>query len=118
MASFELTGTIKIFMEEMTFPSGFSKRDFVITTPDDKYPQDIVFSCLKDKAAMLNSLSVGQEVTVSFDIGGREWNDKYFVNLNAWRIQPANAQAGGASEEMPPLAEMDEQFPGDDNIQF
>jgi len=118
MASFELTGTVKIIMEEMTFPSGFSKRDFVVTTPDDKYPQDIQFSCLKDKATMVNNISVGQEVKVSFDIGGREWNDKYFVNLNAWKIQPANGQASAPADEMPPPEDMGEQLSDDDDLQF
>lgn len=118
MATFELSGTVKIIMEEMTFPSGFSKREFVVTTPDDKYPQDISFSCLKDKAALLNNVSVGQEVKVTFDIGGREYNDRYFVNLNAWKIQPANGQVAAPAEEMPPLEDMDEQLPSDDNIQF
>ena len=36
---------------------------------------------------MVNQLKKGDTATVSFDINGREWNGKYFVNLVAWRIQ-------------------------------
>ena len=118
MASFELSGIVKIMMEEQTFPSGFSKRDFVVTTPDDKYPQDICFSCLKDKAAMLNTVSVGQEVKVTFDIGGREYNDRYFVNLNAWRIEAVGTQAKTSADEFPPIEDMGEQLSDNDDLQF
>lgn len=114
MASFELTGTVKIIMDEQTFPSGFSKREFIVTTPDDKYPQDISFSCLKDKAALLNNVSVGQEVKVTFDIGGREYNGRYFVNLNAWKIQTADSQGGNNPNEMPPPDAIEDSFPDDD----
>ncbi len=43
------TGTIKVIEDLKTFPSGFMKREFVITT-NDKYPQDIKFEVTKDKA--------------------------------------------------------------------
>ena len=107
--SYEMTGTVKQVNDVMTFPSGFTKREFVVTTPE-QYPQDVVFETVKDKTAMLDSLSAGQEVTVHFDIRGREYNGKHFVNLSAWRIQTdgqGGAQAGKtpapASEDIPPL---------------
>lgn len=89
---YKATGRVKLIQEEQTFPSGFSKRDFVITTPDDKYPQDVAFSCLKDKAGLLANVSVGQDVEVTFDIGGREYDGRYFVNLNAWRIDAVGGE--------------------------
>ena len=30
---------------------------------------------------------------VYFDLRGREWNEKYFTNLNAWRVEKPQAQA-------------------------
>jgi len=52
---------------------------------------------------------------VSFDLRGREWNEKYFTNLNAWRIQDAqqeNASAQSSSSEpfnaQPPLENIKE----------
>ena len=40
---YEMTGTVKVIMEAQTFQSGFSKREFVLTVEDGKYPQDIAF---------------------------------------------------------------------------
>ena len=41
--SLQLTGTIKLIGEVQTFDSGFRKVEFVLTTNDEKYPQDVKF---------------------------------------------------------------------------
>ena len=93
---FEITGTIKEVFEVQTFANDFKKREFLLTTENDKYPQNIIFGCLKDKIELLESVKAGDTVTVHFDISCREWNDKYFVNLNAWKIAK---QSSGAADE-------------------
>lgn len=94
---YEATGTIKLISDTQTFPSGFSKREFVVTTAHDKYPQDIKFEVVKDRCSMLDKFSEGQEVQVNFDIRGNEYNGKYFVNLSCWKLQPKGGDAGGSS---------------------
>jgi len=84
--SYDMAGTIKVIMDVQTFDSGFTKREFVITS-GDQYPQDIKFECIKDKTAMLDRLEPGQDVTVSFDVRGNEYNGKFYVNLQAWRVK-------------------------------
>jgi Domain of unknown function (DUF3127) len=85
---YETSGTIKLINDIQSFASGFTKREFVVTT-GDKYPQDLKFEVVKDKCAMLDAFEPGQSVQVSFDIRGNEYNGKYFVNLSAWKIQAA-----------------------------
>ena len=87
---YETAGKIKVIQETQSFASGFTKREFVVTTAADKYPQDLKFEVVKDKCALLDNFEVGQDVQVSFDIRGNEYNGKYFVNLSAWKIQSAN----------------------------
>ena len=87
---FDITGTIKEVFEVQTFANDFKKREFLLTE-SDKYPQDILFGCLKDKIDLLNALKAGDSVNVHFDISCREWNGKHFVNLNAWKIQSLGA---------------------------
>ena len=45
-------------------------------------------------------LKKGDKVTVTFDINGREWNGKYFVNLAAWKIETSTA--GTNNDDAPP----------------
>lgn len=85
--NYELTGTVKLINEVQTFASGFTKRELIVTVPDGNYPQDISLDFLKDKVELLNDVAIGDEITVSFNLRGREYNGKYFNNLNAWKIQ-------------------------------
>tara|TARA_Y100000746_G_C15432541_1_gene419282 strand:- start:57 stop:434 length:378 start_codon:yes stop_codon:yes gene_type:complete len=84
--AFELKGKIKVLFEQQDFPSGFYKRDFVITT-NEQYPQDIKLSALKERVEQLNGFGEGDSITVKFDLRGREYNGNYYVDLNAWRIE-------------------------------
>lgn len=104
---YELSGTVKEIFEEQTFGSGFNKREFVVTTDADKYPQEIKFECVKDKVEMVNKLKKGDKVKVSFDLRGREWQGKYFVNLNAWKVDYGAADQA-AGDEPPPFDPADE----------
>lgn len=120
MPSYDLTGTVKLIMDQQTFASGFTKREFVVTTDDDRYPQDIKFECVKDKASLLDNVQEGQRLTVSFDLRGNEYQGRYFVNLSAWRISDADSGSSGPPEDGspaddgPPLEEL-EPPPEDDD---
>ncbi len=94
---YEASGKIKMIGEVQSFASGFTKREFVVTTANDKYPQDIKFDVVKDKCAMLDSFNTGDEVLVNFDIRGREYNGKYYVDLACWKLQSAAAGADSSS---------------------
>ena len=113
--AYELTGKIKLIQEPKTFDSGFTKREMVVIVEDGKYPQEINLEFVQDKVALLESLQPGQEVTVSFDIRGREYNGRYFNNLQGWKVVTSGDDMGA-----PPA---DSHYPtpsdfGDDDIPF
>ena len=63
----ELNGTVKEIFDEVTFPSGFNKREFVVTDENENYPQDIKFECVKRR---LTSIPLKRDqVKVSFNHG-------------------------------------------------
>ena len=107
---YELSGTVKQIFEEKTFGSGFNVREFVVTTEADKYPQDICLQCVKEKVEMVNQLKEGEKVKVSFDLRGREYQGRYFVNLNAWKVEAAGVGSNSSSndDEPPPFDPSDE----------
>ncbi|HEY9147908.1 MAG TPA: DUF3127 domain-containing protein [Gammaproteobacteria bacterium] len=115
--AYELTGKIKLIQEAKTFDSGFTKREMVVIVEDGKYPQEINLEFVQEKVALLDGLQPGQEVTVSFDIRGREYNGRYFNNLQGWKIVPAGEQAafaGADPSEAPPFpspSDFDEDIP-------
>jgi len=99
---YEAVGKIKVINDIQTFPSGFTKREFVVTTGNDKYPQDLKFEMVKDKCSLLDAFEAGQDVQVSFDIRGNEYNGKYFVNLSAWKIQGADSSGAAPAPSSKP----------------
>jgi len=83
----ELTGTIKLIAEKEVFKNDFQKVEFVLTTNDEKYAQDIKFEVIQDNVdKFIRHNQVGDIVTVSFNVRGNEYQNKYYVNLIAWKI--------------------------------
>ncbi len=81
-----IDGNIKLIGEVQTFDSGFTKRQVVVTT-NDQYPQEVAIDFTKDGCAMLDNYKVGMNVSVSINIRGNEYNGKYYVSLNGWKIE-------------------------------
>lgn len=84
--SLQLTGTVKAIFDTTTHgANNFTKREFVITT-NEQYPQDVKFELVKDKCGLIDRFAVGQSVTVGFNIRSNEYGGKYYVSLQAWKI--------------------------------
>lgn len=109
--TFELEGTLKQLFETQTFASGFAKREFVVEVPDGKYPQMLKFECVKDKISMLEGVKIGDPVKVAFDIRGSEYKERFYVNLNAWKITKGEGGDGESRIERDPVnSSFDSQF--------
>lgn len=92
--SYKLTGTIKSIGEKQVFESGFQKVKFVVTTNDEKYPQDVSFEIVQDKVDdFIKYNKVGASVDVSFNIRGNEYNGTNYNTLSAWKVFKSEANA-------------------------
>ena len=121
--AYDLTGKVKLIQEPQTFASGFTKREIVVTVEDGKYPQEINLEFLQDKVSLLDEVTEGQEIKVSFDIRGREYNGRYFNNLVGWKLEAGEgataAPAAAAGDDRPPIPdEAEAPSEVDDDIPF
>ncbi len=99
---FTLTGKLKVKKDEQVISEKFKKREFVVTDESSQYPQDIMFQLTQDRTSLLDSFNEGDQVSVYFNLRGREWTSpngevKYFNTLDAWKID-TNASAPVAEE--------------------
>jgi hypothetical protein len=78
------------------------KQDFIVETTE-QYPKKVCFSAWGDKVNDLNRVKVGDELTVSFNVESREYNERWYTDLRSWKIVAASQ---GAGADMPP-------FPGE-----
>lgn len=102
----EVSGKVKVVGGEQQVSPTFKKRELVVTT-DEQYPQSIMIEFVQDKCDLLNNVTVGEEVKVSINLGGREWvnpqgETKYFNSIKGWRIEKSQA-AVASSQAMPPM---------------
>lgn len=92
---YQFTGSVKSKTDTQKVSEKFSKRDFVVVDNRQQYPQPIQFQVNQDKCGLLDSVKVGDEVTVHFNLQGREWKDpakpaaepKHFNTLTAYKIE-------------------------------
>ena len=68
----------------------WKKQGYVIDT-GGQYPRKVCFSLFGDKIDQF-PLQVGQDVTVSIDIESREFNGRWYTEINAWNIVQTGAQ--------------------------
>jgi len=95
--------------------NGFTKRMLVVET-DEQYKQKIAIDFVKDKTSVLDSYKIGDNVNVSINLRGSEYNGRYFVNLQGWRIQKSNA-VSAEEKAQTGFAPSDEEV-GNDSLPF
>lgn len=91
----EITGKIIAVLPTRSGTSArgtqWSSQTAVIET-HEQYPKRVAFDVLGDKITEFN-LQVGEEVTVSFDIDARQYQDRWFNSIKAWNIIRPGQQA-------------------------
>ena len=73
----------------------WKKQGFVIEL-DGTYPKKVHFQVWGDKVNV-GSLVVGDMINVFFDPESREFNEKWYTDLTAWKVE-----ATGESQQIPP----------------
>lgn len=101
----------------------FKKREFVLEYAENpQYPEFVKFELIQSNCEQLDSINVGDDVTVNFNLKGRKWTDpqgevKYFNSLQAWRIDKKSDS--GMETPPPPTQEWaKEDFSQDDDLPF
>lgn len=94
----DITGRLhKVFDTEQKTES-FKAREFVIETQGE-YPQFVKFQLTQDRCDLIENYKEGDGLKVHFDLRGREWQGKYFTNLNAWKIEADGGMGRPTPEE-------------------
>ena len=100
------------------------KRELILEYIENpQYPEYIKFEAIQDRCNLLDSVKVGDNVEVSFNLKGRPWTDKtgkksYFNSLQLWRVNKLNdTTAAASSPEYAPPVDLSA-APDDDDLPF
>ena len=96
----------KLSVESGTSKAGkeWKKQSFLVDT-GAQYNPEICFQLFgNDKIAMLEHYNIGDQVEVSFNLSSREWNGRYFHNVDAWKIEKIGEEIAETKHlEEPPI---------------
>ena len=72
----------------------WAKQEFILEYPDGNFTAKACFTAWgSDKVQELSKYQVGDKVKVSFNLTSREYNGRWYNDLQIWKIAPAGAQA-------------------------
>ena len=113
----QVQGSIKVIGEIQEISATFKKRELVVST-DEQYPQTLSIEFIQDKTDLLNKFEIGQNVKVSINLRGREWENpqtkeiKYFNSIQGWRIELL--ENSSSDDDLPPLDNLNPFEPASD----
>ena len=129
----ELEGTLRKKMDVLSGTSArgqWAKQEFILEFPDGNFTAQACFTAWgQEKVQELAKYQEGNRVKVSFNIKSREYNGRWYNDLQIWRIAPAGevqpaaptpaayAPAAALSYPQPPapsLEDMPADNPADD----
>tara|TARA_R110001583_G_scaffold58672_3_gene174687 strand:- start:1126 stop:1455 length:330 start_codon:yes stop_codon:yes gene_type:complete len=89
--------TTKLDRETGTSKSGKSweKQSIVIEQAGTEYNKEVVVSFFGDKIKSLRDIHEGSEVNVSINLSSREYNGKYYHNIDGWFIAKVGEETVG-----------------------
>ena len=91
----ELEGRIarKLDVQSGTSARGaWSKQEFILEYQEGNFPAQVCMNVWgEEKVRDLDRYQVGDKVKVSFNLSSREFNGRWYTDVRAWRIEPANA---------------------------
>lgn len=116
----KITGTVYKVLDAVTgtgAKGNWVKQSFVIETPG-QYPKKVMFTAWKDKCDLIPT--EGTEVIVSYNPESREYNGKWYTDLNVFDIQTSGEKpkAKVAAKAEPVKTGFNLQTEEDDDLPF
>ena len=132
--SFAVTGTVKEVLQTKQGVSASGKewatQEFILTTDDSNYPCDICFRIFGNDKITECAVKAGESLQVFFDIRSRDYNGRWFTDINVWKIDrmlkpneafqvvPNDSQAQGNAGFQQPAQDVQQQQGNNNDLHF
>lgn len=102
--AYDIKGTIKRIGATEQKSEKFSKRTLILDIEDGKYSQVCEFQATGERCALLEQFAVGDQVSVAWNLRGREWSGKdgvvkVFNSCDIWKIERIGASASAPASQ-------------------
>ena len=80
----------------------WQKQSILVEQAGTDYNKEVVISFFGDKIKSIRDIEEGSEVSVSINLSSREFNGKYYHNIDGWFIAKKGQETVGVTnDEMP-----------------
>ncbi|RKD20202.1 hypothetical protein BCY91_00830 [Pelobium manganitolerans] len=122
----DIKGKVHFVSDVINVTETFRKRELVVEYAENpQYPEFVKFEATQDRVALLDGLSVGQDVEIFFNLRGREWTNKqgekqYFNTLQLWKVNVLGAAEPSSAAAAPsiPTVDISSDAGADDDLPF
>jgi Domain of unknown function (DUF3127) len=105
--SLEITGRLHKKYDAVDVSAKFKKREFVVELSEEisgnTYINYAAMQLVNNKCGIIDQFQEGDMVKVNFNIRGSKWTkdgkERYFSNLDAWRVERFDGVATGSSQQ-------------------
>ncbi|MFI3248530.1 MAG: DUF3127 domain-containing protein [Rikenellaceae bacterium] len=102
----EFQGTVVRIMPETKGTSArgeWQRQEVIFEMMDGAYARKVAVTFF-NKPAEVQGLKEGVSYNVSFNVESREYNGRWYTDVRAWRVMPADAAAPQAAQAAAPQA--------------
>lgn len=79
----------------------FRKRLIVVSDGHAEYPQLVPFNFVQDNVSKLDKVKEGDEVEITYELRGREYNGKYYSDIQGWKVDVLSSSGAAAKPAQP-----------------
>lgn len=105
MSNAKIRGIVHVIEETKSFgQKGFRKRTVVLEQQNGRFANYIPLEFTNDGCDLVNDLRLGDEIDVTYRLGGRKWQRdpssevKYFLSAEALNFTKVGAAGGGGND--------------------
>ena len=77
------------------------EKQSILVEQNAEYNKEVVVCFFGDKIKSLRDIEEGSDVNVSVNLSSREFNGKYYHNIDGWSIAKLGQETVGATDESP-----------------
>ena len=78
----------------------WEKQD-ILVEQNVEHNKEVVITFFADKIKSIRDIEEGSDVNVSINLSSREYNGKYYHNINGWFIAKEGQETVGATDDSP-----------------
>lgn len=87
-------------------------QEYVIENNESKYPKKMCFTIMGQDKMDQAAIKIGEDLTVQFDIDARQWQDRWFNSIVAWKVDKAGSVAQTSNtQQAPPVMDDGDSLP-------